>query len=480
MPTDGRIESILNGAVVGWAWDPSAPDSHVGVAIVVDGDVLTQAVAATFAPGLSEVGVGEGDHAFAIQLPEPVADGRQHWITVVAGRHDDEVPVVDGFPQGGEGGWELTSFVFVGLEENIARVLLSLEDDDGPSEELSTFALAGTDSWLFGLSDAERSPPSPSVQAEHEAAVRTWLDELNQTAAALAQIGLRHVVAVVPSKLAVYREFATDVVANLDLQRPAARLVRLSYDTDELVVCDLLEPLLAAKRHGLLYEPDGATWNARGAFYAHRALLKHVAIPGLTALGAQDPPLAPSTRRRVSELAALPRMAVVDGLLELVSGDDVLESVPGEPSPTADLAILGVQRMPADAHLERDGLPAPRLYVRPDPETRTSALLLGHPCVSELIPWLAEASSRLAVLSTPVAPIEQIELEYPGVVFHVLDERYLYEPPPALPGGTDSAEHVVESVTDQALDSGVGGAAASPVIESERESEGSGREDASS
>lgn len=91
----------------------------------------------------------------------------------------------------------------------------------------------------------------------------------------------------------------------------------------------------------------------------------------------------------------------------------------------ADPATLESLRMPAEAHLEIAGLPAPRVYKRDVAGDIPRVLLLGHPVIHELTPWIADTTSRLVVLSTPEPPLEQIELELPELVLHVLDERLL-------------------------------------------------------
>jgi hypothetical protein len=81
--------------------------------------------------------------------------------------------------------------------------------------------------------------------------------------------------------------------------------------------------------------------------------------------------------------------------------------------------------VPAGTHLEIPGLPEPRVYQRNDATDVPRAILLGHPVIQALTPWIAETTSRLLVLSTPQAPLEQIELELPHVVLQVLEERLL-------------------------------------------------------
>ena len=90
-----------------------------------------------------------------------------------------------------------------------------------------------------------------------------------------------------------------------------------------------------------------------------------------------------------------------------------------------DAAALVAQRMPAPQHIEVPGGRAPLLYELPKDAEQPRIGLVGHPCALPLVPWLAERSRRLVVFQTAMPPLEPLELEYPDVVLHVLDERLL-------------------------------------------------------
>ncbi len=112
-PADGRVESVCDGVVAGWAWEPSEPGRPVGVGVWIDGVLVAEAAANLEAPGLAEIGVGDGHHAFAIELPAELADGREHTITVRAGRHDVTVPMIPTWQTPATGRWAGTTFVAV-------------------------------------------------------------------------------------------------------------------------------------------------------------------------------------------------------------------------------------------------------------------------------------------------------------------------------------------------------------------------------
>src|SRR4051794_32536025 len=79
---DGRVEAALGGVVTGWAWNPADPEDRVTVTIWVNGRPVASGVADQHAPGLADVGIGDGEHAFAIALPETLTQERELRVAV--------------------------------------------------------------------------------------------------------------------------------------------------------------------------------------------------------------------------------------------------------------------------------------------------------------------------------------------------------------------------------------------------------------
>lgn len=80
----GRIETFLGVRLAGWAWDAAAPEGAVLLDVLIDGRPWRQIVADRPRPDLADVAsVRSG---FAVDLPETMADGRDHTVIVrVAG-----------------------------------------------------------------------------------------------------------------------------------------------------------------------------------------------------------------------------------------------------------------------------------------------------------------------------------------------------------------------------------------------------------
>lgn len=462
---DGRVETIADGSVVGWAWSSEHPDVRVYVQVRVDGVVVAGGPAEEHGPGLAKVGVGDGHHAFTLDLPEALADGSEHTIEVEAA--GVRIRLVPEALQRAEGRWAGTSFI---LAPERVRRLVSMPDDAPPSAETpASVVVQGRRGWLFGLTGADLSRllGAPADAASRAEALAGRLDD---TAAVLNGLGIRHVVAFVPSKLSVYRNLVPARFPPAETQRMVAHVARSADDRQHLDALDLLPALRAQVRRGLVFHRREDTLTAWGAFAAHRAILKRAGLvqAGLVPLGAEDAAMAPAPRP--------PARASLDGLPAMGWDGATLQPAALDPAPAGtepdevDVAALQALRVPAAEHLTIESLPAPRVYEREDAEGIPRIVMIGHPVMHALTPWLAETTSRLVVLSTPKPPLAQIELELPALVVEVLDERLV-----ELEG---SAEHVIERVADEGLDARVATSAAGPVVEDERQGQRAGGEDA--
>ncbi|WP_426238000.1 hypothetical protein [Pararhizobium sp. DWP1-1-3] len=82
-PMSGRVDAIDMGRIFGWAFDPMAPDQRLIIRVLLDGKVIAEAVADRNRPDLRRNGIGDGNHAFEIALPDPV-QSRASDIVVMA------------------------------------------------------------------------------------------------------------------------------------------------------------------------------------------------------------------------------------------------------------------------------------------------------------------------------------------------------------------------------------------------------------
>ena len=85
----GHLDPPRLWELIGWAWDPSRPGARLRVDLAVDGQPLRRVTASGFRPDLLDAGIGDGRHAFSLELPRRVFDGLEHTLsaTVIEGEH---------------------------------------------------------------------------------------------------------------------------------------------------------------------------------------------------------------------------------------------------------------------------------------------------------------------------------------------------------------------------------------------------------
>jgi len=79
----GRVDAIDNGRLYGWAFDRSQPSSRMQIVVSLGSQKIVEATADKLRSDLRRNGVGDGQHAFDIPLPESVT-ARQRDLSIVA------------------------------------------------------------------------------------------------------------------------------------------------------------------------------------------------------------------------------------------------------------------------------------------------------------------------------------------------------------------------------------------------------------
>jgi hypothetical protein len=79
----GRLLAATRGRVIGWAWDPLI-DDRLEIGVFVDGEHVATGQASIFRESLRLAGVGDGAHAFTIDLPGHIRDGGRHTVAAIA------------------------------------------------------------------------------------------------------------------------------------------------------------------------------------------------------------------------------------------------------------------------------------------------------------------------------------------------------------------------------------------------------------
>lgn len=417
---EGRLEAVLDGRAVGWAWDPGRPGEPIEVEIVVDEEPVARGLADVSRPSLSAEGIGDGRHGFDIPLPEALAGSPAHTIKATAGTEAAELPPVNGFETivEGEGPWRRSRFAPAAP----GRLPFVPEPEDPPDPGAA--ALIGKHGWLFpwdksrlGEEQLQGAPllSEEAVNHHREAVTRRWLQ--------LRELGIPYLYAVVPLKERVYRKFLPPGLF-LHEQRPVGQLDRALRAAGSFEALDLLPALREARHRGRAFPRTGSGWSDLGAFFAYRELMREAAK---RVLDLSDPPPPEDTLFAAGairgDLADKPKLSFSAGRFAPATGDGDLE----EEIDVLDVSRLRALRMPAPRHLEATPGRAPHLYEI-DAEMPRAVLVGDESCLA-LVPWLAEHFRRFVFLFADEPPLEAIELEMPDLVIQVVSEsRLLREP----------------------------------------------------
>ena len=81
-PLLGKLEWVDHAVISGWAWLTDHPTVPVVLEVVDQGEVIGVAVADRFRGDLKRAGIGDGHHAFHVELPRPLDPQRAHSLVI--------------------------------------------------------------------------------------------------------------------------------------------------------------------------------------------------------------------------------------------------------------------------------------------------------------------------------------------------------------------------------------------------------------
>ena len=79
---EGWIDEVSCNFIQGWVWNKNTPNVPLRVDILVNGAVFAQPMADQFRQDLKDAGKGDGRHAFKLELPPRLKNGRNNTVTV--------------------------------------------------------------------------------------------------------------------------------------------------------------------------------------------------------------------------------------------------------------------------------------------------------------------------------------------------------------------------------------------------------------
>ena len=147
LPLGGSLDICTRGMISGWACDSADPGRPVALEILNERSVIARVLANRYREDLETAGIGDGRHAFQVQIPGGLAPLERHVIRVRSARDAREIP---GSPFVIE-----TSDSFDGaLEDAVVKAIDALEGDGDHYRALS-FLAAQTERILQQRADAD-------------------------------------------------------------------------------------------------------------------------------------------------------------------------------------------------------------------------------------------------------------------------------------------------------------------------------------
>ena len=261
MAIKGYVDGVIGGSVLGWAHDPDRPGERIELEIRVDDALIGRCVADLDREDLTRAGIGDGRHGFRLPLAAPLTPGR-HRIVVEAPAAQAVLPLArDHFAD----------------QAAVTLTIEPLAPQRGPSEPVQ-----GLGGWLFPGTSPERferalgrRPLPPRRLEELVGALRTRHERL-------AALGVDYLVVTLPDKACVYAEHLPAGLTAAFESRPGAQLARALRAAPRLRSLDLLTTLRDARGDGRVYTRTDAELTWPGAFHAYRAIVKELALRGVT------------------------------------------------------------------------------------------------------------------------------------------------------------------------------------------------------
>lgn len=407
---DGRVEAVEGGRALGWAFDEGQPERRLGVDVYIDHRLVAKAVADLPRPDLVREKVGDGAHAFEVQLPGWACDGGHHALSVA-------VPSAGATLRPARG-WDARNR----SEPSGARFSLAKHVDG--LELPAARVLGGVDGWAFPCLDTVGSLEQMRGRLVlTEPDLRHYRELVSARVAWLADLGIPYVLAIVPAKAAIHADRLPPTSPELSAPRLADQLQRALMDTGA-TVADLLGSLRSAAQSGSqTYQKRDSRWNSEGALVASLAVLETAREAGVPA--AELIPIDIRWVRETVEGDLAGRPSVVFEQNAISPGP--LAGGP-EPSKTPEEQSLGIRPAAGGDDLGGRGAWA-RTLESPKRSGAPTALVLSDHVGERARPFLAAGFSRSTwMLGWELDPA-LVKAQRPAVVIQLLEEAQLVRVP---------------------------------------------------
>ncbi|SDN14250.1 SGNH hydrolase-like domain-containing protein, acetyltransferase AlgX [Methylobacterium phyllostachyos] len=136
----------------------------------------------------------------------------------------------------------------------------------------------GNDGWLYWVGRTNEVEAFYGDTALSRRILKRWARLIAKRARRLDALGIHHVHAVVPDKLAVYPDMLGRAFPGLD-EPPCQRLAQCVAEVSDAPMIDLLPPLRAARSDEPVYLRTDTHWTYRGYLAAYRTLCEALHAP---------------------------------------------------------------------------------------------------------------------------------------------------------------------------------------------------------
>lgn len=289
--------------------------------------------------------------------------------------------------------------------------------------------LLGSDGWLFEWPGAEQFDALRGVAALPAGVLESQLLRLEERAELARTADAVLAQAILPSRLAVYREHLPAGALVSDAGRPAELLAAEVRECNGIDLLDLTAALRHARAHGSVFAATARSLTWPGAFAAYRAIAKELArlapgihpVPRSVLSFAELEPVEDS-------LADLPRMAWLGS--HPIAAGTAGHDEEAEGHPRLDWSVLSGEYVALSPELSPAAGPASTLlrHAR-GAELVGRALLIHDGSAGRIAPFLAEHFEQTLVVGEG-ADLEAVVAAFvPGVIVEVVAEGALLQAP---------------------------------------------------
>jgi hypothetical protein len=174
----GVVDAVEGRRVLGWAWNRVEPGERLLIRVSAGGEVLASAPAALMRVDLRRNGIGDGRHAFEVELPEEAAvTGLSVEAVRPATGESVALPMPEiSFPTGAPAGRELA----LPSDTAVSAALGDIERLFAAQERIALIQEAAAEALRRNIAKVDEAVRADGVIASHLEAMRQAQEEMDE------------------------------------------------------------------------------------------------------------------------------------------------------------------------------------------------------------------------------------------------------------------------------------------------------------